>query len=160
MVQLKKNTARLIVKGISLYGILLGFGSVCMGIGMTLSIQTDNLAFLCGGLVLSAVGLVLGPYLIYTSYRMFRGRAFGAIWLISVLSALLLNGVAVQSVRSFVATSVSGELPRHIELLGALAAPIGLFLCIYVFIKLSKRLLEVAYGPQETSGGGEGQPLN
>ena len=146
MAQLKKKTARLILQGISILGILLGFSLVLSAIGTVLGLERDSLTILCGSLVLSAAVLALGVYVIYTSYLMFRWRAFAAITWISVLLALFLFGVAGQWLwlRFSMATSVSVELPHYVRAIGALAVLIGLYLFVSICIRLSQRLLEVA----------------
>ena len=82
--------------------------------------------------------------MIYMSYLMFRQRTFATVRLIVVVFAVSLYGMAVRVVRSFVATSVTSELPRYIEVIGVIAALIGLYLCVSTCGKLSTTLLETA----------------
>ena len=115
---------------------------------MLLFIERDDLAILCILLITSGALLVLGPYLMYDSYLMFRGRAFGAIKSISAFLAIFSCG----SVVGFAATSVSGELPACIGDIVVAFAPLLVLVLVYsICVKLLKRLLQVAYSPEEIS---------
>ena len=126
MAQLKKNTARLILQGISLFGVLLGFSLVCVAISTAIGViaeaEWDNLALVCAAFALSAVLLALGAYVIYTSYLLFRRRAFGAVVSISVLSAFFVVGGVMQSISSFAGTSAGERRPGCVEVIGTFAA--------------------------------------
>ena len=149
MMQLRKSIARLVLHAISLFGIVLGFAVVCAAIALIAGTEWDNIALVCASLGVSAAALALGAYLIYTSFLMFRRRAFGVIRLIPWLLALAIFGAVMQPVRSFAATSSSGRPARHVESLGVLALFIGLYLLASICSKLLERVLKAAYGPDE-----------
>jgi len=151
MAQLKKNIARLVLQGISILGLLLGISLFCFAIVFIFSIQRDNLVILCLWLIISGGALVLGIYMMYTSYLMFRWRAFGAMEWISVLLAISSFGWVHQLVEFLATTSGSGRMPRFVEDI-AYVADLPLPVLVYLIcIKLLKKLLEVADSPKKIS---------
>ena len=64
MTQPKKTTARLILQGISVLGMLLGLSLVLCSITMIFAMSRDDLAHLCFGLLFVGFGLVLGSALL------------------------------------------------------------------------------------------------
>lgn len=148
MAQLKKNIARLVVKGISILGIFFGFiwlGSPIAVIS-AITILKDNLAIYYAFLILSGALSILGAYLIYTSYLMLRGREFGAIKLISAFLAMNSFGMLQPLV------SASGKIASFIKDIAGLASLLFPVLVYLICVKLLRRLLKVAYSPQEISG--------
>jgi cytochrome bd-type quinol oxidase subunit 2 len=146
MAQPSKRIARLTLQGISILGMSFGFSCFVGAIDTVTWSGSEHLTILCGLLVLSGALLVLGVYLIYSSYLMLRGRAFGAIKPISVFLAFLVLGLGVRSAKSLGAASVSGNLPRYVDVVCVLAAVVGFYVVLVVCIKLLTRLSEVAYG--------------
>ncbi len=152
MAQLKKNIARLVLQGISILGILFGFSCFFVAIFIIFSILRGNLAIDYVGLIFLGALLVLGTYMIYTSYLMFRGRAFGAIKSISVLFALFLSVLVRQLGEVFTPTSVSGKTARLIEDIAGLASLLSIVVFYLICIKLLRRLLKAANVPKDISG--------
>jgi hypothetical protein len=156
MAQLKKkNIARLGLQGIGILGIFFGFALFCCSIAVILTIQRDNLvidAFDYVWLVLSGSLLLVGANLIYTSYLMFRRRAFGAIKSISAFLAMISFGLVLPLVKVLTTTTDSEETARFIEDIFYFASLLFLVLVYLICVKLLKRLLKVAYSPKNISG--------
>jgi len=150
----KKNIARLVLQGISILGILFGLSLFCCATPIISWIQEErrNLAIQCGLLIFPGALLILSIYLIYTSYLMLRGRAFGAIYSISVFLALFFSFLFDSLIEVFTTTSDSGKTTISIEdIMGFVS--LLLFLLVYLIcVVLLKKLLKVAYSPQEISG--------
>lgn len=155
MAKQKKNIARLILQGISILGILCGGMLVFVALATASKVQRENLAVLCGSLVLSAVILVSGVHLIYMSYLMLRLRAFTLVTreVPTLLAALLVASIyaAAEPVMSFADTLGSETLSRDVKLSYALVSLLLFCLGTPVFTKLSKRLVEAAH-VRETGG--------
>jgi hypothetical protein len=155
---MKKSIARLILQGISILGILAGGMLVIAGLGVLLEMQREDLAVLVSSLVASAAMLVMGVYLIYRSYLMWRLgastvlvqailRAIPVLW-----AACVVFGVA-KPVISFADTLACEGLSRHVKLSGALVSLVLFYLGVPVCTKLAKRLLKAAgIDPEEISG--------
>jgi len=150
----KKNIARLVLQGISILGILFGLSLFCCATPIISWIQEErsNLAIQCGMLIFSGVLLILSIYLIYASYLMFRGRAFGAIYSISVFLALIFSGLFDSLIEVFTTTSYSGKMARFIEDILRFASLFFFLLVYLICVMLLKKLLKLAYSPQEISG--------
>ena len=152
MAKLKKNIAGLVLKGISILGILFGLSCV-FPIMMIFFIQRDDLDLLWLWLLLSGSLMLLGAWLMYDSYLMFRKKSFRAIKSIPAVLALFAFDLPVRLVKSFETASVSGRVTRYIEDVIAFASFIVawiLFLLVYlIFTKLLKKLVEAAYGPPQ-----------
>lgn len=142
MAKLKKNTARLILKGMSILGMLLAFYFFLCAIFIIASLGRDPLVVQCSMLVFSGTVLVLGTYLMYSSYLMFRGRAFGALK--PICGSFLF--VLFSEVRSLViflsTTSVSGKEARSIEDRISFILLLLFLLAYAICVKLSKRFLD------------------
>jgi hypothetical protein len=145
MAQQKKNIARLILQGISILGIFFGFTWVCGAIISVFPIERDNGVIDYIVLIFLGALLVLGTYTIYTSYLMFRGRAFGAIYLISVSLALIPFTLVLRLVEVFAAKSDK-------EKILSIASLLFLVFVYLICVMLLKRLLKAAYGTKEISG--------
>jgi hypothetical protein len=154
MVKEKKNIARLVLQGISILGILFGLSFFCCASAIIPAIQKErsNLAIQCGMIIFSGVLLILSIYLIYASYLMFRGRAFGAIYSISVFLALIFSRLFDSLIEIFTTTSYSGKMSRFIEDILGFASLLFFLLVYLICVMLLKKLLKLAYSPQETSG--------
>ena len=155
MAQRKKIIARLVLQGISILGILLGFTFFYIAIGMIFLIQRDNLTELCLSLFISVCMFVLAAFLIYPSYLMLRGKSFGVIETIAVLLAWTLPAFVFLLVEAFTTTLDSEKKAWPTE-------PIVVLVCLLVYllvlvlvykisVKLFERLKEAAYGPEKTS---------
>lgn len=145
----KKNIAKLILQGISILGILSGLGCFCSVIAIILSIQRDTLTII-SSLIVSIVGFVLGAYLIYNSYLMLRGRAFGLLKSIPALLALMTFGLIMPFAEDLIGSD-SRETSTVIAVMidfGYLALSVLVFILVYkICIKLLERLRMAAYGP-------------
>ncbi|OHB79933.1 MAG: hypothetical protein A2Z25_07850 [Planctomycetes bacterium RBG_16_55_9] len=144
MAPIKEKIARLVLKVISIFGILCGGMLVIVALAVLLEIQRKDIAVLFGSLALSAVLLIIGVYLIYTSYLMLRLRAFTVVAreIPTLLAACVF--IVSERVMSWADTLASEELSRYVKLSCALVSLILFFLGISVFTKLSKRLLDAA----------------
>ena len=152
MGQLKKKIARLVLQGISILGMLFGFSLVYFPIEIVFSVPRDDLAPLCASLALLGTVLLVGLLLIYTSYLMFRRRSFGAIELIAIGLSISVFGSVVNPIYHFLATSVSGIGARTIVGLASYFAALSLSVLVYLICtRLLKRLVKVAYHPEEVS---------
>jgi hypothetical protein len=155
MVRITRNTARLILQGISILGILFGFICILGGVMGLLSIQREDLTYLCLMLSLSVILFVVGLWLARDSYLMLRGRAFEAIKAISGLLAFVVFGwiesllVGVEDAFPDVKGFVALEIVFIATWLPSVASAV---LVYFVCTKLMNRLVEVAYGPQDMSG--------
>lgn len=157
MAQLKKNVARLVIKGIGLLGILQGVAFVCVSIALTPSLWKDGFdlpSFWFIILEVLVAMVVLGVFLTYTSYQMLRGRAFGAAKLISALLALDFFGLAEVASKSLTAPPVSEGTARWTNIVVHFAFFVGMFVVYAICMKLFNRLLAAAYGPPQ----GQPQP--
>jgi divalent metal cation (Fe/Co/Zn/Cd) transporter len=148
MAKLKKNIARLILQGITIIGILCGGLLVIGAFDILLKIQREDLAVLFGSLIFSAVLLVIGVYLIYSSYRMLRLRAFTVatrgIPTTLAVCVFFMVFIVAERVMSWADTLANEGLARYVRLSCALVSLLVVFLGVSVFTKLSKRLLEAA----------------
>lgn len=152
MAQLKKKIAKLALQGISILGMLFGFSLVYFSIAIVFYVPRGDLAHLCASLGLLAILLVLGLPFIYTSYLMFRGKAFGAIELIATVLAIFVFGSVVDPVYLFAAKSVSGIHARTVVGLASCLATLSLSVLVYLICtRLLKRLVKVAYHPEKVS---------
>jgi len=143
---MNKNTARLMLKGMSIIGILLAFYFFLCAIFVIASLGRDPLVVKCSMFVFSGAVLVLGAYLMYSSYLMFRGKGFQAMKPICGSFLFVLFSVVRPLVISLLTTSVSGEEARSLEDKISLTLLL-LFLLVYsICVKLSKRLLTKAEG--------------
>ena len=149
----KKNIARLVLQGISILGILFGLSFFCCATAIIYWIQEErsNLAILYS-LIFSGVLLILSIYLIYASYLMFRGRAFGAIYSISVFLALIFSGLFDSLIEVFTTTLYSGKMARFIEDILRFASLLFFLLVYVICVMLLKKLLKLVYSPLEISG--------
>jgi hypothetical protein len=145
MAQPRKNTARLVLQGIGILGILSGGMLVMAALGVVLEMQGENLPVLYGSLALSGALLALGVYLIYTSYLMLRLRAFTVVAreIPVLLAASIIFGLA-QPVMRFADTLAGETLSRYVKLSCALTSLILFYLGVSVCTRLFKRLLEAA----------------
>ncbi len=152
MARLKRKIAKLALQGISILGMLFGFSLVCFGIGIVFPVPRDDLALLCASLGFLGILLVLGLPFIYTSYLMLRARAFGAIELIAAGLGILVFGSVVNPVYHFAAKSVNGIQARTLVGLASCFAALLLSVLVYLICnRLLKRLVKVAYHPEEVS---------
>jgi len=152
MAKLKENIARLVLKGISILGIFFGFGCFSFAIFIIFSLLKGNIAITYGWLFHLTVLLVLGAFLIYPSYLMLRERSFEVMKSISVLLALFSSGLVEPLGKGFEATSVSEKTARLIEDIAGIASLLSIVIFYLIYIKLLKRLLEVAYNSKKISG--------
>ena len=151
MAKLKKNIARLVLQGISILGIFFGFSWVGCAIISAFPIEGDSRAIDYVGLIFSGVLLVLGTHLIYTSYLMFRGKAFGAIHLISVFLALIPFSLVVSLIKVYEATSDSEKIVKFEDILYIASLPFLVFVYL-ICVMLFRRLLKAANVPKNISG--------
>jgi hypothetical protein len=150
--QLKKIIALLVLKGISVLGLLLGLTCLLGPIMLACFIPRDDLdpALLCIMLITSVTMLVIGAWLMYDCYRMLRGKSFGVISSIPAVLAYMVFGSVVEPVHRFAITWVSGIRARtRVDLASGLVALVCAVLVYVVCTKLLKRLLEAAYSPEE-----------
>ena len=148
MTQQKRNTARLILQGIIVLGILCGGMLVIGAFDILLEIQKEDIAVLFGSLVFSAVLLVIGVYAIYSSYLMLRRRSFAAatrgIPTSLATCVFLVVFIVAERVMSWTDTLANEELSRYIKLSCALVSLLLFFLIASVFTKLFRGLVEAA----------------
>lgn len=166
MAQRKKIIALSVLKGISIFGILIGLSLVYFTVVVILpTLLEDNfapenhLALRCGEFIFSGVVLIVGAYLVYTSCLMFRGRTFEAFKTFSVFVALSLFISVVDPLCRLPIEWVNGEEAR--ALVGLASFFVALFLSVFVYlicVKLLKRLVEVAYGSEHISGTQNSKP--
>jgi len=155
MAQLKKNVARLVLQGISIFGILFGFTCFFTAIFIIFSMLRGKLAINYVWLIQLAVMFVLGAFLLYPSYLMLRGRSFNVMKSISVLLALSLSSLvfrALPLVKAFAATSDSEATARLIGDFFHVASLLSIVVFYLICIKLLRRLQQAAYGTKEISG--------
>jgi hypothetical protein len=151
MAQSKKNTARWVLQGICVLGILSGFLCVMAGVGMLLALPTDDISGLCFLLGFSAIMLVIGAWLARDCYRMLRGRSFEAIKSISAILALMPMSWIIELLpeERFIG---EGGSAGHFIVFAVNMAPLVAFLVVYFACKkLLTRLLKAAQGPEEPS---------
>jgi hypothetical protein len=153
MTQLKKNTAKRVLQGIAILGMLLGLPLVLCSIPMIFAMLKDDLAHLCFGLFFMGFGLVLGSALLYSSYRLFRGTGFGAIKSLPAVLAFSVIGLTGQPLDSFATPLVSGIQARTLVSLACfLIALLAAVLVYSLGTKLLQRLADTAYGPPGIAG--------
>jgi hypothetical protein len=152
MAERKRIIAKWAVGGISVLGILFGFYLFSYVFFVIVPIPSDDLTLLVILLTVSGILLALGAYMIYTSYLMLRGKAFGAIESISVLAALIYFGSVepfFEPLGKVIAAALGNEkLASSIVNIIGLAALISMVLVYLICVKFLKKLLEVAYGPK------------
>ncbi len=155
MAKLKKDTARLVLEGISILGILFGLTFFYIAIAMIFPIQRDNLTDLFFSLIFSVGGFVLAAFLIYPSYLMLRGRSFRVIKSIAALLALTLSSPIIHLSIAFTKTSDSEKKTwpsEPIVVLLSFLVYVLVFVLVYkISVKLLERLKEAACGPEKTS---------
>ncbi len=139
-----QNTARLVLYGISLMGILSGGLLVFAALGVLLEMEREDLAVLCGSLVVSAVLLAIGLHLIYTSYLMLKRRAFTIVTrdIPTLLPACVF--LVVEPVMSWADTLPDKELARYVSISTALVCLVLFCLGVSFCKKLAKGLLKAA----------------
>ncbi len=150
----KKFIARLVLQGISVLGILLGFYLFLDSIYMIFSIQRDNLSDLCSSLIISVGMLVLAAFLIYSSYLMLRGKSFRVIKAFSALLALMSFSLVVQFGDFFINTDIEKKslTIESIVVLASILVSAFVFVLIYtISVILLERLKEATYGPEKIS---------
>ncbi|HUV63258.1 MAG TPA: hypothetical protein VMW24_05125 [Sedimentisphaerales bacterium] len=155
MAKLKKITAILVLRGVSILGILIGLSLVYFTVVVLLPtllednfVPEDNLALRCGEFILAGVVLVMSAYLVYTSCLMFRGRAFRAIELIAGGLAIYVFVSVVDPLTHFAAKWVSGVQARTVVGLASFFASLLLSVLVYLICtRPLKRLVKVAYSP-------------
>lgn len=142
----KKNIARLILKGISILGILFGAFCLFFAIIFSLLVLIDDVDALFVWLFIIAVFLLLGAYLIYTSYRMLRWRSFGAIKAISVLLALYswASSLAFLDAATSFSDKLTGYTGDIIFFVFIIASWLIYVLVYLICVKLLKGLLTAA----------------
>ena len=145
MAERKKTVARLILQGICVLDILIGFCFLCLAITMLFPIPRDNLFLLCTLLLGLGIMLAIGVILIRDSYLMLRGKAFGAVKDFSVLVALIFFSLIQPVDESIKDKSISEEKAMIIYVF-------AFWLVYLIGVKLLKRLVKVAYGPEKISG--------
>jgi hypothetical protein len=152
MAQLKKTIARLILHGICVLGILIGFSLVYLTITVFFPALRDNIAFPFFELLVLGFMLALCVFLIRDSYLMLRGKTFGAIKTVSVLIALMFFSSVVDPIHRFAVKFMSGIQARTVVEFASFSTCLLLSVIVYLIcIKLLKRLLKVAYGPEKIS---------
>ncbi|MHC4518599.1 MAG: hypothetical protein ACYTAS_08430, partial [Planctomycetota bacterium] len=110
MTQLKKNVARRILQGIGGVAMLFGISFVLCGIAIFVGIwRGGGLDLPYARLAISVGTLALGTYVIYSSYLMITGKAFGCTKVISVLLALSCVRLLDPLAAFFESTSDRGE---------------------------------------------------
>jgi hypothetical protein len=158
MVSLKKNIARLILRGIGILGIFFGFAFL-LGVFFYVfpiprDIHSESLVwfFFLGSI------LLLGVYLVRDSYLMLRKRAFNAIKSISGLFALMFY-ISVSSffgkLDALLDALFVGEKRIMGDMVVCAAILCSLLLSVLVYLicnKLLKRLWEAAYGHKNIPG--------
>jgi hypothetical protein len=154
MAKLKKDTAKLVLQGISVIGILIGFYLFVDNVYTIFSVQRDNAGVL-SSLRLFEVGmLVLAAFLIYSSYLMLRGKSFKVIKSFSVLPAMMSFSLVARFGDLFTNTDIE-EKSSTIESIVTLASVLVsafVFVIIYtISVILLERLKEAAYGPEKIS---------
>jgi hypothetical protein len=150
---IKKNTARLILKGISILGILFGAFFVFFAIILSLLALIDDIDAMFIWLFIIAVFFLLGAYMIYTSYRMFRWRSFGAIKAISVVLALYswASSLAFLDAATSFSDKLSGYIGDIIFFVFIIASWLIYVLVYIVCVRLLKGLLAAANRSEEIS---------
>ena len=149
MAEQKKNIARLVLKGISVLGILLGISSFLCGFVMILPPWEDDVGIL-PRLIFSATAFVLGAFLMYPSYKMLRGRSFLVIKSMAALLGLIVSGFCyLLTDVSIVETSRIAE-----EIVGFATFLLAMLVFVLVYkicVKLLGKLRIAAYGLEEIS---------
>jgi len=151
MAQQKKIIARLVLQGISILGILLGFFCFLRAISLIFSIQRDDLNDIFFSPIFSVIMLVLASFLIYPSYLMLRGKSFAVVKGFSALLALISFILATRFVLFFSTTLDIEKKGRLIEFIVLLAPLLILVLVYRISVKLLERLKQDAYGPEKIS---------
>jgi uncharacterized membrane protein (UPF0136 family) len=148
MTQPKKIIARLVLQGISVLGILLGFSCFLSSIAMIFSFDRVNLY---SRIIFSGTGIVLGAFLMYPSYLMLRGKSFTVIKSITALLALSAFCL-IDPFTEFISTSINREMPivtnTIVDCASFLLFVLVSVLVYKISIKLLDRLIEAAYGPE------------
>lgn len=156
MAKAKKNIARWVLQGISVFGIFLGLMCAYMAIAIPVATYREGSASRWFAFAFSALSLVLGAWLARACYLMLRRRSFEAIRSIFALVAIVVFGSVVDPLYRFAAASISGVQARAAVGLVCYFAALALAVLVYwTCTMLLKRLVKAAYGSEEPSAGAD-----